>query len=97
MRTLVVMPMTAYRTLRPMCNAGSPEYSLLKTAVILRHNGSEDVNLFCDNADAQSLVDFASRRCPQLASQIKVTADCSYWESPLPSSVVVVSYADKEP
>lgn len=97
MRTLVVMPMTAYRTLGSMCNAGSPEYSLLRTAVILRHDGTQDVNLFCEDADAQSLVDFASHRCPQVASQIKLTADSSYWESPLPPRVVVVPRTDKEP
>jgi hypothetical protein len=91
------MPMTTYRTLRSMCIAGSLEYSLLKTAVILRHDGSEDVNLFCDNAGAQSLVNFASRRCPQLVSQIKLTADRSYLESPLPPRVVIVPHTDKDP
>lgn len=97
MRTLVVMPMTAYRMLRSMCDTGSLEYRWLRTGFIVSHDGTDDVNVFCDNADAQSLVDFASRRCPQLVSQIKLTADRSYLESPLPPRVVIVPYTDKDP
>ena len=75
MRTLLVMPIAAYKVLRFMCDVDSPEYRLLKTASIVHYNGTETATLCCDDADAQSLLDFASRRCPQIVSRIKLTAD----------------------
>jgi len=72
MKTLVVMPVSTYKVLRFMCEVGSPEYLLLKTRFIVC-DGTEDVYLFCDNVDAQSLLEFASRRCPRLVSQIRLT------------------------
>jgi hypothetical protein len=68
------MPMNAYIVLRSMCDApGSPEYSMLRTGFIVRDKGTEDVTLFCNHADADLLLDLASRKCPQLRSQIKLT------------------------
>jgi len=72
MKTLVVMPVSTYKVLRFMCEVGSPEYLLLKTRFIVC-DGTEDVYLFCNNVDAQSLLEFASRRCPRLVSQIRLT------------------------
>ena len=72
MKALVVMPVSTYKVLRFMCEVGSPEYLLLKTRFIVC-DGTEDVYLFCDNVDAQSLLEFASRRCPRLVSQIRLT------------------------
>jgi hypothetical protein len=79
MRTVMVMPIAAYKVLRFLCDVGSPEYRLLGTAFIVRNSGTEQVRLFCDDpADAQSLLDFASRKCPQVVSRIKLRADPSY-------------------
>jgi hypothetical protein len=62
-----------------LCDVGSPGYRLLETAFIVRNSGTEQVRLFCDDpADAQSLLDFASRKCPQVVSRIKLRADPSY-------------------
>jgi hypothetical protein len=79
MRTVIVMPIAAYKVLRFLCDVGSPENRLLETAVIIRNSGTEQVRLFCDDpADAQSLLDFASRKCPRVVSRIKLRADPSY-------------------
>jgi hypothetical protein len=75
------MPMNIYILLRSMCNApDSPEFSALRTGFVVRDKGMEDVNLFCSHAEADSLLDFASRNCPQLRPQIKLTVFGSSYE-----------------
>jgi hypothetical protein len=73
MTSRVVMPIAAYKVLRFMCRVGSVEHRLLKTAFLVHDNGREIVALYCDDTDAQSLIDFASRRCPEVVSKIKLT------------------------
>jgi hypothetical protein len=71
----VVMPIAAYKVLRFVCHVNSVEHRLLKTAFIFHDNGREIVALYCDDTDAQSLMDFAGRRCPEVVSKIKLTPD----------------------
>jgi hypothetical protein len=52
-----------------ICGLEEAEYHLLKTKCILRDNGTEDVNLFCDLAAAQSLLEFCVAQMPQVVSR----------------------------
>ena len=72
MRTRLVIPLDAYKVLRSACNEGCPEHPLLRTGVILRTNGAEYVNLYCNHSEAQSLIEFAWRNAREAASHIKL-------------------------
>lgn len=73
MEMMVIIPMESYRAMLAKCDSTRPDYTLLRNGVVIRNrDGSEEVELLCDAAEAKRMMDFAAAGCPEIIPFIRV-------------------------
>lgn len=66
MEMMVIIPMESYRAMLAKCDSTRPEYTLLRNGVVIRNrDGSEEVEILCDAAEAAA-------GCPEKIPFIRV-------------------------
>jgi hypothetical protein len=78
MTVLIEMPRDQYDLFVAECDIKSPEYSILKNAVVARDGAANDhrlVNILCDKTEGLQLLDAARRLYPDAAAPIAKALD----------------------
>ena len=79
MKVLIEMPPEQYELFAAECDIKSPEYSILKNAIVSRHSdtGSDGraVNLLCDETEAAQLLQAARQLYPDAIAPIAKAID----------------------
>lgn len=72
MKILISIPLHPYNALRSRCEISSLEYHILMNGIIVHGlDGQRRIEILCDLARAQMMLDFANRVYPEIAGHIE--------------------------
>ena len=72
---VIVIPRKAYNILLVNCDRDSPEFDILVNTFVMRDRGNEFVQIPCDDAEFDLILNLAVSKCPEIVSVIRLAAD----------------------
>ena len=67
---VLVIPRKAYDKLLQSCDQGNSEFDTLVNAFVMRDSGNEFVQIPCDDAAVELIMNLALSKCPEIVSAI---------------------------